>query len=100
MTATAETPKATTADLQALVGDKLQLAKKSEAKAVVDAVVESISELLKQKGHLQINDLGILRVRERPAREGINPKTGAKIAVGASKSVSFKASSSLKKVVA
>ncbi len=57
------------------------------------------------KGHLQAGEkvaltgFGTFEVRERSAREGRNPQTGATIQIAASKTPAFKAGKELKEAV-
>ena len=49
---------------------------------------------------IQLVGFGTFEVRERAAREGVNPRTGDKIKIAASKVPAFKAGSALKDAVA
>jgi len=69
---------------------------KKDAETAVSAVLEAISSGIKSDGKVQVIGFGTFEVRERPAREGRNPKTGEKLQIAASKNVGFKASSNLK----
>jgi DNA-binding protein HU-beta len=64
---------------------------------VVDALGAVLSGLLKtgHGGDTANTGFGKFKVVERPARKGRNPATGAEIQIAASKTLSFKASSSL-----
>lgn len=64
-------------------------------KAFIEAITTSLSDGVKVK----IPDFGILQVRDRPARMGRNPATGATIKIKASKKVSFRVAKSLKEAV-
>jgi len=66
---------------------------------VLDALVELITQALKEKGEIRIAQLGTFKVVERKARIGVNPKTGAKISIPATKVATFKASQNLKDTV-
>lgn len=69
---------------------------KKNAEAAVSAVLNAIAEGVKKDRKVQVIGFGTFDVRERPAREGRNPKTGEKLQIKASKNVGFKASSNLK----
>jgi len=66
---------------------------------VLDALVELIIKVLKEKSEIRIAQLGTFKVVERKARIGVNPKTGAKISIPATKVATFKASQNLKDTV-
>ena len=63
---------------------------------MIDGVFEHISEHLKQGDKVQITGFGSFEVRERAARQGVNPSTGDKINIAASKAPTFKAGKSLR----
>ncbi|MBN2143639.1 MAG: HU family DNA-binding protein [Candidatus Aureabacteria bacterium] len=75
------------------------LESKASAERVVNAVIDSIQGGLKKEGIVQVVGLGTFKVKSRAARKGRNPKTGESINIKASKTVGFKASSELKKMV-
>jgi DNA-binding protein HU-beta len=87
-----------TQHLVTLVREKLGISKK-DAEEIVSTTIDSIVELLVDKGAIQINNLGTLRVTERPARVGINPSTQDKIMIEKSKSVNLRPSVTLKRKV-
>ena len=66
---------------------------------VLDALVELIIKVLKEEGEIRIGQLGTFKVVERKARIGVNPKTGAKISIPATKVATFKAAKPLKDTV-
>lgn len=61
-----------------------------DAGIALDSVVAAITEGLKKGEKIQISGFGTFEVKSKPAREGINPKTGAKIKIAASKVPAFK----------
>ena len=63
---------------------------------VVDAVFDVIAGAIKQDGRFSLAGFGTWTVRDRAARMGRNPQTGAAIEIKASKTVGFKAAPSLK----
>ena len=69
---------------------------KKDVKAVVDGVFASITEHLTRGDKVQITGFGSFEVRERKARQGVNPSTGEKIDIAASKAPAFKAGRSLR----
>jgi DNA-binding protein HU-beta len=68
----------------------------NQAKAAVDAVVESITEELSRGGEVSLSGFGKFSVSDRAARQGVNPATGEKIQIAASKAAKFSAASGLK----
>jgi len=66
------------------------------AEAAFDAVVDAIKDALRDDGRVTIPDFGTFRVKERAARKGRNPQTGATIDVPASKTIAFKPAPSVK----
>ena len=88
----------TKAELINAVAQKTGLSKKDSEKAVV-AVIDSISETLADGEKVALVGFGTFEVKERAAREGINPRTKEKIEIPASKLPSFKAGKGLKEIV-
>ena len=89
----------TKSELISVVASKAELSKKDAEKAVV-AAIEAITEALTEGDKVQLVGFGTFEVRERAAREGVNPRTGDKIKIAASKVPAFKAGSALKDAVA
>jgi DNA-binding protein HU-beta len=71
-------------------------ATKRAAEDAVSAVLDSIAKGIKKDKKVQIIGFGTFEVKKRAARMGRNPKTGESMKIAASKSVGFKASSTLK----
>ena len=69
---------------------------KAEAGRAVDAVLGSITDSLAAGTKVSIGGFGNFEVRDRSARMGRNPATGATIQIAASKGVGFKAGKALK----
>jgi len=85
-------------DLINAVAEKSELSKKDATKAV-DAVFETVSDALKDGDKVQLIGFGNFEVRERSARKGRNPQTGAEIDIPASKVPAFKPGKALKDAV-
>ena len=68
----------------------------NQAKKAVDAVVDSITEELSRGGEVALSGFGKFSVSDRAARQGVNPATGEKIQIKASKAAKFSAASGLK----
>lgn len=86
------------AELIEAVADAAELNKATATKAV-DAVLNSITEALKKGEQVTLIGFGTFEVRERAARAGRNPQTGAAIEIKASKAPAFKAGKALKDAV-
>ncbi|MFM2170399.1 MAG: hypothetical protein RI957_628 [Verrucomicrobiota bacterium] len=71
-------------------------ATKRAAEDAVNTVLDSIAAGIKKTKKVQLIGFGTFSVKKRAARMGRNPKTGESMKIAASKSVGFKASSSLK----
>ncbi|AAT75558.1 MULTISPECIES: HU family DNA-binding protein [Mesoplasma] len=69
---------------------------KVECEAVVNSLFDLIIEELSSGNEVSIAGFGKFAISERAAREGINPSTGDKISIAASKSAKFKAAKQLK----
>ena len=85
-------------ELIAAVADKADLSK-ADAGRAVDALVEVVGKALKKKDKVSLVGFGTFLVRERAARTGRNPKTGAVLKIKASKTPSFKAGKALKDAI-
>ena len=72
---------------------------KGEADNAVSAVLDTIEEVLSRGGEVSFTGFGKFSVADRSAREGVNPQTGEKIQIAASKVPRFSAGSALKKSV-
>lgn len=62
---------------------------KAEAERAVTAVIDGIRSGIKKDKAVQLIGFGTFKVVTRKARLGVNPKTGAKIKIKASKAVKF-----------
>ena len=68
---------------------------KVDAKKALDATVAAVKEALVAGDMVSLVGFGTFAVSERPAREGINPLTKAKIDIAAKKIAKFKAGAEL-----
>ncbi|QDX93773.1 HU family DNA-binding protein [Brevibacterium sp. JNUCC-42] len=82
-------------ELIAKVAETSELTKKDATKAV-DAVLDAISDALKDGDKVQLIGFGNFEVRERAARKGRNPQTGEEIEIASSKIPAFKPGKQLK----
>lgn len=70
---------------------------KAVAERALNAVIDGIRTGLRSKGNsVQLVGFGTFRVANRKARIGVNPKTGDKIKIKASKTVKFSVGKDLK----
>ena len=72
---------------------------KAAAGRAIDAVVESVTNALKSGDQVTLIGFGTFSVKDRAARTGRNPQTGAEIQIAAAKIPSFKAGKGLKDAV-
>ena len=72
---------------------------KNEATKAVDATLSVIEETLSRGGEVSFTGFGKFTVAERGARQGVNPQTGERIEIAASKVPRFSAGSALKNAV-
>jgi len=99
--ATATKPSAPTVPLSkvaAELAEKTGMTKK-DASGALDDFVGLVVKHLKKGNKVRITGLGILQVRNRPARMGRNPATGEAIKIKASKKVAFRVAKDLKEAI-
>jgi DNA-binding protein HU-beta len=72
---------------------------KKQAEAVLGDLVVIATRHLKNSDTVRLTGLGILQVRQRDARMGRNPATGAAIEIKASKKIAFRPSKELQEAV-
>lgn len=84
--------------LIAKIADKSGLNKK-QAEQALDAFVATVTEALKEGDKVQLMGFGTFEVKERAARTGRNPATGATIEIPAGKVPSFKAGKGLREAL-
>jgi DNA-binding protein HU-beta len=68
---------------------------KANAKEVVSSILAAIIDAAKRGEEVAIAGFDRFSVKERPAREGRNPRTGEALNIPASKALSFKMSKSV-----
>jgi len=90
----------TKADLVELVAARVHLTKK-DTEVVVDSILDSISNALSSidDGKVELRGFGSFRVRERRARQGRNPQSGAAVQVPPKRVPFFKPGKELKALV-
>ncbi|MDQ2068948.1 HU family DNA-binding protein [Natronospira bacteriovora] len=72
---------------------------KADATRAVDSMVDTVTQALKKGDQVTLVGFGTFSVKERAARTGRNPQTGATIQIAASKVPGFKAGKALKDAV-
>jgi DNA-binding protein HU-beta len=86
------------AELLAAIAEKGGYTKKDAEKAL-DAVFGTITETLEKGEKVAVSGFGTFEVRDRAAKESINPSTKEPVHVPAKKVPAFKASKTLKEIV-
>jgi len=81
------------------LAEKMNISKKQSLEWI-DMFTDEITKVLKSGEKVNITGFGIFKVSDRKAREGINPRTGEKIHIKASKKPKFTAGKLLKEAIA
>lgn len=81
--------------------EAVRKANKSLSKRAVEEVLDdtftTVARTIKKEGRFAYPGFGVFSIRSRKSRKGRNPKTGAIITIGASKTIGFRPASSLKR---
>jgi len=85
--------------LGATLAERMGVSKKQGVEWI-DAFTDEITKVLKTGDKVNITGFGIFKVADRKAREGINPRTGEKIHIKASKKPRFTPGKLLKESIA
>ena len=85
-------------ELISAVAENANLSKK-DAEAALAAFVGAVETALKNGEKVQLVGFGSFEVRERAARTGRNPQTGAEMKIAAAKVPTFKAGKALKDLI-
>jgi DNA-binding protein HU-beta len=72
---------------------------KKQAHVMAAGLVDLVTSILKNGDRVRMSGLGIIEVKDRPARMGRNPATGAVIPIAASRKVAFRVAKELKEAV-
>ena len=72
---------------------------KGDATKAVETALEVIEDTLKRGGEINFTGFGKFSVADRGARQGVNPQTGERIQIAASRVPKFSAGSALKKSI-
>lgn len=100
-TAPAKAATATTVTLKQLAPGlaEAQALTRTQTEALLANLVAVVTARLKAGDKVRLTGLGILQVRDRPARSGRNPATGQPIEIKASRKIAFSAAKELKQAV-
>ena len=71
----------------------------NDAEAALAAFTGAVEDALKAGDKVQLVGFGSFEVRERAARTGRNPQTGAEMKIAAAKVPTFKAGKALKELI-
>ena len=88
----------TKSELVDQVADRADLSKRDAARAV-EAMLTTVEECLRRGSEVTVSGFGKFHVSERGARAGVNPRTGERIQIAASRVPRFTAGSGLKSAV-
>jgi integration host factor subunit beta len=88
----------TKADLIEEVSRTVEMSRK-DSEVIVETIFESIVKALHASDKIEIRGFGSFRTRERRARVGRNPKTGARVDVPPKRIPFFKPSKELKDLI-
>jgi DNA-binding protein HU-beta len=80
------------------LAEKHEMPKKKLAELFGDFIDLTVKNL-KKGNKVRINGLGIMQVRNRPARMGRNPATGEAIKIKASRKVAFRVAKEVKEAI-
>ena len=84
--------------LSTAMAERSGMAKKETDSLIAD-MFSDVVDHLKAGERIRIGGLGIIEVKNRPARMGRNPATGEAIQIKASKKIAFRAAKELKEAI-
>lgn len=82
-------------DLIAVIAEAADIPKSTAGRAL-DGLIDAIAIALKNGENVSLVGFGTFSVRQRAARTGRNPQTGASLMIAASRMPAFKAGKALK----
>lgn len=96
-----KTPTPATVTLKQLAPElaKTNELTKKQMETVLSSLVDVVTVRLKAGDKVRLTGLGILQVRDRPARSGRNPATGQVIEIKASRKIAFSTAKELKDAI-
>ena len=71
----------------------------ADSQRAVESVISTVTKTLKKGDEVSITGFGKFSVVKRAARQGVNPRTGERVKIKASKAPKFSAGASLKQAV-
>lgn len=89
----------TRADLAEAINRKLGLSR-SESLAMVEAIIDHMSNALQSGENVKISGFGTFLLRDKGQRVGRNPKTGVEVPITPRRVLTFRASQMLKERIA
>ncbi len=72
---------------------------KAQSKAALDSFIDMCSKEVKAARNFRVSGLGTFSLKKAKARKGVNPATGEKIKIKASKRMAFKPSAQVKSLL-
>jgi DNA-binding protein HU-beta len=93
-----EEDEVTKSELVDQVADRAELTRQ-EATRAVEAVLVTVEDALRRGSEITLSGFGKFHVGERGARQGVNPRTGERIQIAATRIPRFTAGSGLKSAV-
>lgn len=97
-TTVSTTPKMNKSELVAQVAERLGTSK-AHAKRVIDAMLDVVIESLANDVKITLTGFGSFESRTYKARNGVNPRTGEKITIPATRRPVFVAGAPLKRAI-
>ena len=96
--ATAAQPTVSLKQIAGALAEKHEMPKK-QSEQMLNDLIALLTQHLKKGDRIRMAGLGILQVRNRPARMGRNPATGEAIKIKASRKIAFRPAKELKESV-
>jgi len=72
---------------------------KADSSRAIESLLDTVSKQLKKGEEVSITGFGKFSVVKRAARQGVNPRTGERVKIKASKAPKFSAGAGLKQAV-
>jgi DNA-binding protein HU-beta len=72
---------------------------KADSARAIESLVDTVTKTLKKGDEVGITGFGKFSVVKRAARQGVNPRTGERVKIKASKAPKFSAGAALKQAV-
>ena len=72
---------------------------KADSARAIESLVDTVTKALKKGDEVSITGFGKFSVVKRAARAGVNPRTGERVKIKASKAPKFSAGASLKQAI-